>query len=138
MNTALIATVLLILLGFAYQAGWSRSRSLVPAGEGRLHSRPVYHGTLVAIWAIAPALLILALWTFLGDTVSRAYLLAQLPPEVSELDPAQLEDVVRRIRQIASGFGVVGETQPFENQAAQALREFRTLTSATILAAAAG
>lgn len=138
MNTAIVATLLIVMLGFAYQTGWSRSRRLVPAGQGRLHSRPVYHGALVAIWALAPVLLILALWALLGDTARRAYLLAQLPPEISGLGSAELEAALRRIRQIESGFGVVGDTQPWENQAAQALREFRTLTAAAILAAAAG
>src|SRR5690606_28192330 len=138
MNTAIIAALLLILLGIAYQTGCSRSRSLIPAGEARLHSRPVYHGVLVAIWSLTPALLIVALWALFGDTASRAYVLAQLPPETSSLAPADLDAAMRRIRQIESGFGIIGDAQPWENQAAQALREFRTLTSAAIIAAAAG
>src|SRR5690606_7311025 len=40
--------------------------------------------------------------------------------------------------QLASGFGVVGEVQGWENQVAQSLREFRTLTFAVTIAAAAG
>lgn len=138
MNTAIIAALLLILLGIAYQTGCSRSRSLTLAGEARLHSRPVYHGALVAIWSLTPALLILALWALFGDTASRAYVLAQLPPETSSLAPADLDAAIRRIRQIESGFGIIGDAQPWENQVAQALREFRILTSAAIIAAAAG
>jgi phosphate transport system permease protein len=138
MNTAIVATLLLVLLGFAYQTGFSRSRKLVPAGEGKLHSRPIYHGALVAIWTLAPALLILAIWALFGDSASRTYLLANLPADVTSLGTAELETAIRRIRQIESGYGVVGNTQAWQNHAAQALREFRTLTSATIIAAAAG
>ena len=137
MNTAIVAILLLVLLGFAYQAGWSRSRALVTA-DGRLHSRPIYHGALTAIWGIVPALLILALWAFFGQGASRAWILAQLPPDIASLTGADLEAVIRRIRQIESGFGVVGETQAWENVAAQSLREFRTLTFALVIAAAAG
>lgn len=137
MNTALVAALLLVLLGFAYQIGWSRSRSLVTGGS-KLHSRPSYHGSLAAIWALLPALLILGLWALLGTTATRAYIIAQLPPEIASLTGADLEGAIARIRQIETGFGVLGETAPWENAAAQALREFRLLTYAVVLAAAAG
>ena len=140
MNTAIVAALLLVLLGFAYRTGWSRSRALAPAHAtgARLHSRPAYHGALTAIWALVPALLVLALWAVLGDSASRAWIVAQLPPEVAGLGAAELDAAVRRIRQIESGFGVVGETAPWENRAAQALREFRALAFALAIAAAAG
>ncbi|MFC3724292.1 phosphate ABC transporter permease subunit PstC [Neoaquamicrobium sediminum] len=137
MNTALVAALLLVLLGFAYQMGWSRSRSLVTGGS-KLHSRPSYHGSLAAIWALLPALLILGLWALLGTTATRAYIIAQLPPEIASLTGADLAGAIARIRQIETGFGVLGETAPWENAAAQALREFRLLTYAVVLAAAAG
>lgn len=137
MNTAIVASLLLLMLGFAYQFGWSRSRNLAAAGA-RIHSRPAYHGSLVAFWALLPALLVLGLWALLGDAATRTFILAQLPPELTNLPNADLEGAIRRIRQIESGFGVVGDTQPFENAAAQALREFRTLTFAFVIAAATG
>ncbi len=138
MNTTIVAGLLLVLLAFAYRAGWSRSASLAPADGGRLHSRPAYHGALVAIWALAPALLILALWAAFSDTASRAWIVSRLPPDVAALQGADLEEAIRRVRQIASGFGVAGETAPYENAAARALAEFDTLTFATAIAAAAG
>ena len=138
MNTAIVAALLLIILGFAYQTGWSRSRALVPANGARLHSRPIYHGALTAIWALVPALLIVALWAFFGESASRAWIISQLPPEVTSLAPADFEAAIRRVRQLESGFGVVGEVAAWENQVAQSLREFRTLTFASVIAAAAG
>ena len=138
MNTAIVAGLLLVLLGFAYQMGWSRSRALVPADGGRLHSRPVYHGALTAIWALVPALLIVSLWALLGDGASRAWIVSQLPLEVATLSGTDLDSAIRRIRQIESGFGVVGEVAGWENQVAQSLREFRVLTFAAVIAAAAG
>ncbi len=138
MNTAIVAAILLALLGVSYQLGWARSRGLAASDGARLHSRPGYHGALVAIWALVPALLIISVWAGFGDSASRAYIVAQLPPEVAGLQTRDLDVVVGRIRQIESGFGVAGETQAYEQQAAQALREFRTLTFALIIAAAAG
>jgi len=136
-NTAIIACLLLLLLGFAYQAGWSRSRQLVPAA-GRLHSKPNYHGSLVAIWALLPALLVIALWSLLGETASRAFVVSQLPPEVQALTGRELDTVLARIRQIASGFGVIGDATPYELAAGQALRDFQGYAFALAAAAAAG
>ena len=137
MNTVIVACLLLLLLGFAYQAGWSRSKQIASAG-GRLHSRPNYHGSLVAIWALVPALLILGLWALFADDASRAYIMAQLPADVQAQGGAGLLQAIDRVNQIASGFGVIGEAAPYEIAAGEALREFRTLAFALVIAAAAG
>ncbi len=136
MNSLTVALLLLVLLGFAYQQGWSLSRRAA-SGQKRLHSRPAYHGWLIAIWTVAPALLILALWVLFGTSASRAFIIANLPTDIASQTGPALESVIRRVRQMASGFGVAGEVQPFEAAAAEALRRFQLLTSATVLAAAA-
>lgn len=135
MNSLVVAFILLLLLGLAYQTGWSRSNQLATP-NGRLHSRPIYHGALVAIWALVPALLILGLWAFFGSSVSRAYILAQLPPELVAAGGTPLAQAIVRVQQIASGFGVVGEAAPYEVAAAEALRSFKSLTSIFIFAMA--
>ena len=137
MNTFIVAGLLLVLLSLAYQQGWSKSRALATAG-GRLHSRSNYHGSLMAIWALIPAILILAVWALFGESASRAYVIGQLPADVAGLTGQELDAAIMRIRQLESGFGVVGEVQGWENQVAQSLREFRTLTFAVVVAAAAG
>lgn len=137
MNPLLVAILLLVLLGLAYQAGWSRSNRLVTA-EGRLHSRPVYHGALVAIWALVPALLLLGLWALFDDTASRAYIIAQLPQDLVAQGGLPLSQTIERVRQIASGFGVSGQTEAFEVEAAGALRRFQLLTNIFVIAAAFG
>ena len=137
MNPLLVAILLLVLLGLAYQAGWSRSNRLVTA-EGRLHSRPVYHGALVAIWALVPALLLFGLWALFDDTASRAYIIAQLPQDLVAQGGLPLSQTIERVRQIASGFGVSGQTEAFEVEAAGALRRFQLLTNIFVIAAAFG
>ena len=52
MNTLVVAAVLLVLAGIAYQSGWSRARGLATADGVKVHSRPTYHGAYVAIWAL--------------------------------------------------------------------------------------
>ena len=137
MNSAIVAVVLLILLSLAYTAGRSRSLA-VETNAGRLHSRPSYHGWLTAVWALVPALAIFLFWLLAGNAIERAYSVSLLPPDVAALTGNDLEAALRRVRDIASGFGVAGETAPWENLAGQSLREFQTLTFAIVVALAAG
>ncbi|WP_029041621.1 phosphate ABC transporter permease subunit PstC [Cucumibacter marinus] len=137
-STLIIAALLLILLSLAYQIGWSKSRTISSSKQEKLHSRPVYHGALVAIWALVPALLILGLWVLLGDTATRQFIMAQLPQEIVTEGGSGLVTAIQRVRSIASGFGVAGEIQPFEQAAADALRYFTFITFMVVIAAAAG
>lgn len=135
MNSLVVAFVVVLLLSLAYGLGWSRSSRLATP-QNRLHSRPIYHGALVAIWTFIPLFLILGLWAFFGSSVSRAYILAQLPAELVVEGGMGLNQAVVRVQQIASGFGVVGEPAPYEVNAAEALRSFRSLISIFIFAMA--
>jgi phosphate transport system permease protein len=133
MNSLIVAALLLVLLGVSYSAGWSRSRALAGGGE-KVHSRPQYHASYVAIWSMLPALLILGLWGLLGTGITRNYLLSQIPAEtLASLDPAALLTTVRRIEALATGYGAAGTVQPFEQAAADALRSFQFITFAGVI-----
>jgi phosphate transport system permease protein len=137
MNTLIMAAVLLVLLGVAYQSGWSKGRGLVAANGVTVHSRPQYHGSYVALWAMIPALVILALWGIFGGGIVRGFTVDQIPQELLlELDQSGLNLTIGRIEALASGYGVVGEIQPWEQAAGDALRSFQFLTFAGVLALA--
>ncbi|MGV8834377.1 MAG: phosphate ABC transporter permease subunit PstC [Devosia sp.] len=139
MNSLIIAGLLLVLLGLAYQTGWSRSRGLTTANGPKVHSRPQYHAALVAIWTLVPALLILALWGWFGEDLTRAYIISQIPADsLAALDPIGVNAAIQRIGALASGYGVAGDVQPFEQTAADALAGFQFITFLAIVAAAAG
>ena len=138
MNALIVAALLLVLLGVSYQSGWSRSRNLVTADGVKVHSRPQYHGSYVAIWAMLPALAILALWAWFGGDLTHSYTVSQIPQDiVLGLDQPGLNATVTRINAIASGYGVTGEIQPFEQSAGDALRSFQMLTFVGVLLVAA-
>ncbi|WDR07475.1 phosphate ABC transporter permease subunit PstC [Devosia rhodophyticola] len=138
MNSLVVVGLLLVIMGLAYQSGWSRSRNLATPNGIRVHSRPQYHGTLVALWAIIPMLLILALWAYFGGDVIRAFTLAQLPADVAAQTGQDLQATLQRINALASGFGVAGDVQPYEQAAGEALRQFQFTTFLVVIAAAAG
>jgi phosphate transport system permease protein len=58
--TSLAALGLLLLAATAFWAGQRRALQLAPSSGGRLHSRPVYHGALVALACALPGLALLA------------------------------------------------------------------------------
>jgi phosphate transport system permease protein len=134
MNALIIAALLLVLLGVAYQSGWSRSRALSNANGVKVHSRPQYHGSLVAIWAMLPALVILGFWGLFGAGITDNYARSLIPADVTaSLDPLQLNASLNRIYDIASGFGVAGELATYEQSAGNALRSFQMLTFVGVL-----
>jgi phosphate transport system permease protein len=138
-NTTIVAGLLIVLLGLAYQLGWSKSRALSTPDGQRVHSRPHYHGTLVALWTLIPALLVLGIWAFFSPGVTRWFTVSQLPVDViTSLDQLGLNNQLQRVRDIASGFGVTGEIQPFEQSAGDNLRQSQLLSFLIMLGAAAG
>ena len=138
MNTLIVAGLLIVLLGLAYQTGWSKSRALVTADGVKVHSRPQYHASYVAIWTMIPALLILLLWAWLGGTLINNYIVSQLPADVvAGLNAIDLQTLMNRVKSLASGYGVTGGVEPYEQTAADALRSFQFLTfGGTIVLAA--
>jgi phosphate transport system permease protein len=66
-----VAAILLLVLGLGFFA-WLGARAkamafAAPGGKQRVHSLPGYHGWYVALWAVLPALVFVALWAFLSD-----------------------------------------------------------------------
>ncbi|MCD7058985.1 phosphate ABC transporter permease subunit PstC [Pelagibacterium xiamenense] len=138
MNAFIVAAVLLVLLGLSYQMGWSKSRAIAGTGQ-RLHSRPAYHGARVAIWVLAPAILIVGLWALFGPGVTDGFIRSQIPADIAAtLEPGQLVNSVNRIKAIASGYGIIGEPQPYEAAAADALAQFQLYSFLVVIIAAAG
>ncbi|PTX05297.1 phosphate ABC transporter permease subunit PstC [Pararhodobacter aggregans] len=131
MTSLLIAALVLALMAVAYQQGVSRSKAL--AGAGRLHSRPQYHGALLALWATLPLLFILFLWLVTSGTLQDWYIAGQIPAEIAP-GTSDYAGAAARLRNIASGFGVAGEAQAWETTAGANLARFNT----TLLMAAVG
>ena len=139
MNSFIIAGLLLVLLGLAYQTGWSRSRGLVTTDGVKVHSRPQYHGSLLVIWTLAPALVVLGLWAYFGGDILRNYAVGQIPTDImTGLDQTGLNNAVNRLQAIASGYGVSGELAPYEAEGGAAVRSFQLMTFIAVLVLAGG
>ena len=117
---------LLMLSVVAYQFGLVRSRKFEnftsktdPNSEVlRLHSRPVYHAWLAVVRAAVPALFIFLLWNIFGAQIISTMVLAEIPAEFLPADSLQQRVLIQKIANLSSGFGILGEAQPFERAAA--------------------
>ena len=105
MQTSTLLLTLLLLSSAAYYLGRGRSVAVAAAGGGirSLHSLPSYYGYLTALWCGVPALILVALWAAFQNTVITQLVIAELPPELRSLSPAQLGLVVNDIRNLVAG-----------------------------------
>ncbi|MCK9469686.1 MAG: phosphate ABC transporter permease subunit PstC [Porticoccaceae bacterium] len=130
-------SLLLLLLGLlvvGYQIGLHRSRGLVRGATGeRLHSRPQYHGVVVGLWAVGPALILVVIWQLLAPGVIEQALVSQLQDVQPGLSDQEQRVALRRIDNLASNKGLVMGAHDWELTAAQTLSAMRK-TSGWILA----
>jgi len=100
-----LSIALVAVLVVAAAAGFfARQRAkALRAGGGRLNSLPNYHGFYVALWAILPALLLLAIWNPVQTSlVEQAVLSSPTGQTLPDFDLAR-ETILTEAREIAAG-----------------------------------
>ena len=99
-------TLLAILLAAAVIAFFvGRIRASRASGEDatKLHSRPPYHGSYLAIWTALPAILLLALWTVAEGPVLRHLVVQDLPASIQHGSDAEQALTISVVDSIARG-----------------------------------
>jgi phosphate transport system permease protein len=99
LGLALVA-VLIVALAVGW-AGFARARR--QRTVGRMHSLPVYHGAYAALWAMIPALLLLALWAPIQSRMVDSAVLASPEGRALPKFEMQRESILSEAREIASG-----------------------------------
>ncbi|TVZ42071.1 phosphate transport system permease protein [Alteromonadaceae bacterium 2753L.S.0a.02] len=101
--------VLLLTIGILFLSVFlaSRGRSLAVAssvgGTRYLNSLPFYYGMLSALWALIPALVLLALWKLFDTSIIEHIVLSELPDDVSLDEPSQRGLILNQIYNLMSG-----------------------------------
>ena len=121
MSFQTILLTLVALLLFSYFLGRKRSLGAVKKGRGgdKLHSRPVYYGYMVALWAGIPAVIILLLWTIFQSQIITSLTVAGLPESMRAESQAGHELVINEIMNIAESGTVDSEADPALKAAAE-------------------
>ncbi len=86
-----------------------RRKALVLAGANprALHSRPNYHGYLVALWTLGPSLAVLLAYALAGSMLADRVAVVNLPAEIAALPPFERSVQVDAARALASGGAIV-------------------------------
>jgi phosphate transport system permease protein len=82
-----LLAVLVVAAFAAFFLGRRRAVAVVSGKTRDLHSRPSYHGYLVALWFLGPALVVLALQGMFGEVLADRLSLSRLPSEIASLEP---------------------------------------------------
>jgi len=114
MSNLFLLTILLSLVSFGYIYG---KRMAFTAGHKgttgpKLHSRPGYHGILVALWCVLPSLLILFVWQFAEPAVISSMVLSSLPDTLNTQEPDRLGLILNDIKNLSMGLRFGGQVDP--------------------------
>ena len=69
----------------------------------RLHSRPIYYGSLAALWCAIPALIVFFFWLFFESSVITDLVVSTLPEEIQNLPAERLNLIVNDIKNVVVG-----------------------------------
>ena len=105
MSPTLLILVLLGMSVVAYLLGRARAHNVAGSLEGlrALHSRPVYHGALTALFCAVPSAALVSLWLLFEDTIIIGMVVAELPGALQSLQADRLGLVINDIRNVAAG-----------------------------------
>ena len=137
MSNLVLIAVLLMMMAVVYQMGLIRSRKVAITATGdivRLHSRPVYHGMLLALWTVVPAAIIFMVWSFFQTNIIDSMVVSQLPPEVMAGTDNDIRILLRRIANLSTGFGLTDEALPYELAAAEYMTQLKTTSQLFMIA----
>ena len=134
-------TLLFILLGlsiFGYYAGRRRAYAVGngSAGIKNLHSRPVYYGSLTALWCGIPALLLFGFWLAFESTIMTHLVVSDLPEAMQNLPTPELNLQVNKIRNLVDGNIVAGMVKAEIQAAADHYRNLKATSNAALAVAA--
>lgn len=107
-----ISTLLLIILAAsacAYFIGYTRSQQIAkPLGGVRnLATLPSYYATMMALWALIPALIVIALWSVLDGSIISSLVKSALPSEAKQMSSENLGLLMSQVSNVASGIGSI-------------------------------
>ncbi len=107
MSTSLILLIVAVIGLAGYVLGARRSLAVAGGLSSKLHSRPGYYGSFVAVWAIVPAVFVLFIWLVASPTYISSSIRGAFPEEVKAQSEAEQGLAFGMITSIARGMNVL-------------------------------
>lgn len=107
MSGSVLLLCLLAIGVVAYWLGRMRANALAGSKLSSMHSRPSYHGGYASVWAVLPALLLLAVWVSASPSIVESSVRAGFPQDVLA-EPQSTQNLeFGMIRSIARGLDLL-------------------------------
>ncbi len=117
----------LLVIGFiAYQLGIRRASALVSGRISQLHSLPHYHGYFSALAAIGPAMIVLAIWLSLHESIIMNMVVGNLPETMTNKTDGEIKLLINDIRNLVNGNVIATNLTPEIQQAAKLYSDHRS------------
>jgi phosphate transport system permease protein len=97
--TFALATIVVL----SFETGRRRAVALIGRHGRRAHSRPVYHGLYMALWAGLPAAVVLVAWHLFEARFQASVLAANLPSEILALPVIELQAWIDDLQTVIRG-----------------------------------
>ena len=138
MPLTLLLTVLLLISSLAYRTGVNRAYAVSGRQRSTLHSLPVYHASYVALWALLPALALMAIWSIGQSSIIDLLVLDRLGPDYAALSTSERNITLAEIHNLARGDFDMNRANPAMIDAATHYRELASLGNAIMTALVLG
>ncbi len=103
MSPLMVALLILALGAIAWVSARAKAVAFAAPGQPRPHSRPGYHGWFVALAAVVPALLFLAVWAAISGPLIDQSALANVDAASLPADAAARGNLLAEARALANG-----------------------------------
>lgn len=130
-----LSTLLIVVLAgavAAYMLGRTRSHQIAkPVGGVRnLASLPSYYASLMGLWALLPALLLIALWSIFEGAIIDSLVRATLPNEAKQLSDEDFGLVMSQVSNAAVGINVGSLDEAYQ----PAIQKLKSLNNTSVQA----
>ena len=109
MNLSTLILILLAGAALAYFIGYTRSQQIAkPIGGVRnLATLPTYYASMVSLWALIPAVILLFLWSVLDGSIIASLVKSSLPAEAKQLSDENLGLIMSQVHNVSQGIGSI-------------------------------
>ncbi len=136
MNSLIVIAVVLAATAFVYEFGRRRALATVGGKARDLHSLPGYYGGYAALWALLPALAIMAVWLIVEPFVVREILTAALKATTPDLAGDALGLALNEIHSLSTNVFAYSSASPEKQALVGRYRELSSIGSTAMIAMA--
>lgn len=126
-----VSTLLLIIIAgaaCAYFIGHIRSQQIAkPVGGVRnLAALPTYYASMMSLWALIPAIILIVLWSVLDGAIINSLVKSSLPTETKQLSDENLGLIMSQVGNVSLG---IGSLETLGDEYAPAVNRLSKLTA---------